>query len=206
MSDPSQEPTSPEELAELKAESRRRRRQAQTPINLVVALIASLGIVLFLVFVVVRPDPGDPEPIDFRAIEVDASAAVGTQLAAPQVPATWVCNRADLQSVDGISTWYVGFVTSETGYVALEQGVEADATWLANRVGSARADGERTIDGITWQVYDRRDDPDAGNLAFALSAEFEGSTVVLRGTAPDEEFDALASLVAGELSTEEEAP
>ncbi len=203
MSDPSREPATPEELAALKAENRRLRRQAQTPVNLVVALVASLGIVLFLVFVVVRPDPGDPEPIDFRSIAADASAAVDTELAAPQVPATWVCNRADLQSVDGISTWYVGLVTSETGFLAIEQGVDADATWLSNRIEGARADGDREIDGVTWQVYDQRDDPDAGNLAFALSAEFEGSTVVLRGTAPDEEFDALASLVAGELMTEE---
>ena len=54
-------PETPEETAARKAENSRKRRANQTAFNLIVATIASLGIVLFLVVVVVRPNP-EPAP------------------------------------------------------------------------------------------------------------------------------------------------
>jgi len=46
----------PEEAAARKAEARRLRRQRQNTRNLVASIAASLGLVVFLVLVVARPD------------------------------------------------------------------------------------------------------------------------------------------------------
>src|SRR5690606_24284365 len=56
-----EEPTA-EEAA---AERRRQRRNRQTVFNLVIAMVASLGVMLFLVLVVVRPEPAPRAPIDY---------------------------------------------------------------------------------------------------------------------------------------------
>ena len=50
-------------------------------------------------------------------------------------------------------------------------------------------------------MYDHRDEPDPGNYAYALSAQLEGSVIVLHGTASDEEFALVASGVSASEST-----
>ena len=61
-------PETPEETAARKAENSRKRRANQTAFNLIVATIASLGIVLFLVVVVVRPNPEPAPGIEYVTI------------------------------------------------------------------------------------------------------------------------------------------
>jgi hypothetical protein len=52
-----------------------------------------------------------------------------------------------------------------------------------------------------WQVYDRRDVQDPGNLAYAMTTVDGDSTIVLGGTASDTEFEVLAETVGAELDT-----
>ena len=65
-------PETPQETADRRAAAAAKRRSNQTVFNLVIATVASLGVVLLLVLVVVRPDPGPAEPIDVAAIAADA--------------------------------------------------------------------------------------------------------------------------------------
>ncbi|WFR68334.1 hypothetical protein P9139_08975 [Curtobacterium flaccumfaciens] len=79
-------PETPEETWARKDAARTARRQHQTAFNLVIALIASLGIVLFLVAVVVRPNTSVVDrAVDYRHVASQAKVP-GVELAAPVLP------------------------------------------------------------------------------------------------------------------------
>jgi hypothetical protein len=164
----------------------------------VLATAASLGIVAFLFAVVVRPAPQPPEPVDYVAIAEAADADV--PLAAPVVPVDWYANSARYRTEFGVQTWYVGFITADAGFIALNQGIGANETWVNAELDGSAVTGETRIGGLDWQVHDQRDRDGAGNYVYALSTEFEGSTVVLHGTASDAEFESLAASIASELA------
>ena len=194
-------PETPEETAARKAETSRKHRSNQTLLNLVGATIASLAIVLFLVVVVVRPAPGPTEPIDFVTIASQAQGESEVPLLAPGLPESWVANAARFESVAEVPTWYIGFITPEPQFIALNQGIDANATWVSTVLDGAKPTGETTIEGIRWAVYDRRDVDDPGNIAYALVTEADGSTIVLHGTADDAEFGLLATSIAADLES-----
>lgn len=186
-----------QEAAPTVEERRAARRANQTTFNLVLALLASLGIVLFLVVVVIRPDM-QPRTVDFAQIGAEAQSSVEQPLAVPDLSDSWSANRAELVAdpADGVTRWEIGFLTPGGEYIGLVQGLDANESWLADQVRSARPDGTERIGGFTWQAYDRRDVADPGNLEYALVTTTDGSTIVLGGTASDEEFAALAAAVA----------
>jgi hypothetical protein len=187
----------PEETAERRAAARSARRSNQTALNLVVALVASLGIVALLVLVVVRPDP-PRNPVDYLEAARAAQAATDETLAAPVLPDTWGANRAEFEQgpADGVDRWEVGFLTAGGDYIGLVQGIDANPSWVAEGVADARSTGTVRIGGLEWTVYDRRTADDPGNLAYALVTTSETSTIILGGTASDDEFAVLADAVA----------
>jgi len=189
-----------QEAAPTVEERRAARRANQTTFNLVIALIASLGVVGLLVAVVIRPDVTRPA-VDYVAVGADAQQSVGEPLAVPSLPEGWSANRAELVSspADGVTRWEVGYLTPEGDYIGFVQGIDANASWLADQVRSARVSGTENLGGLRWDAYDRRDVPDPGNVAYALATEAGASTIVLGGTASDAEFAELAAAVAESL-------
>lgn len=195
-------PETPQETATRKAETSRLHRSNQTALNLVAALVVSLGVVLLIVLVVVRPDPAPRASVDYQATAAEAQTSVDAPLASPSLPADWSANSAKLEtSSDDVTSWYIGFVTPTDQFVAVRQGLDANSTWLAAQLGFSKASGTATIDGVTWQLYDNRASrDDQGNLAYVMTTELAGSTFVLFGTAPDSEFETLAASLAAQLS------
>lgn len=194
-------PETPQETADRKATASATRRANQTWFNLVIALVASLGIVAFLVVVVVRPDQGGPRTdVDWAGTAAQAQGTAPGPLVVPELPARWHANRAEYaaDTADGVPTWGIGFLTPKTQYIGLTQGFGANDSWVADQLDKHRATGSTTVGGTTWVVYDRRDADDPGNLAYALVAEFDGSDVVLAGTAGDAEFRTLAAAVVAD--------
>jgi len=190
----------PDEVADRKAAASAARRANQTAVNLVIALLASLAVVALILLVVVRPQGIEREPIDYAEIAAGAEDSTGVPLAAPRLPEGWSANRAELvRGDDGILTWRIGFVTPAEQYIGLVQGIDADDRWAGDQVEHARESGTARLGGVSWRSYDRRSEPDPGNLAYALVAGFGDSTVVLGGTASDEEFEVLATAVAESL-------
>ena len=183
---------SAEEVAAVKAENSRRHRAAQTTRNLIWALVATLIVVLFLVLVVVRPDLQAADPVDFGTVASQAQPGIDETLAAPVLPSGWTSNRADLTKSGDIPVWYIGFITPSDQFIALNQGVNANATWVDNLLDRAKPTGSTIIDGTEWTVYDHRSSDDPGNLAYALVTVAGDSTYVLHGTASDGEFALLA--------------
>ena len=161
--------------------------------NLVWALVATLVVVLFLVFVVVRPDSAPREPVDYGTIAAQVQGDLAVSIAAPALPEGWSANEAQLRTAGEIPVWYIGFITPKQQFIALNQGVDANPTWVDNVLDSAKPTGSLVIGNLTWTVYDHRDADDPGNLAYALVTENQESTFVLYGTASDTEFETLAT-------------
>lgn len=195
-------PETAQETADRRANATRVRRQNQNFLNLIIALLASLAVVAVVVLVVVRPDAAVREPVDYRAISLEADAPV--PLAAPVLSAEWAANSAVYNGTptDGVSSWYVGFVTPEEQFIGLRQGIDANPTWLANQLAGTAPTGSTTIDGIEWAVYDRRAVKDAGNRAYALSTAGSRSTFILFGTATDGEFMELATQLTATIAAD----
>jgi len=192
-------PETPEETAARKAEASRKRRANQTVRNLVLALVASLGIVLLLVLVVPRGDGPARQTIDWEDAAAESQPAVEEPLAVPRLPPEWTANAAELEVEGDVPTWYIGFLTPSGQYIGLDQGIGADARWLDDRLADSPSTGTVEIAGTGFDEYDRRDADDPGNLAYALTTERAGATVVLFGTAPDDEFALLAASVVDAL-------
>jgi hypothetical protein len=194
-------PETPEEIAERKAAASAKRRSNQTAINLVLALLASLGVVALVILVVVRPTAIDREPVDYAAVAADAQQAVDVSLIVPALPDGWTANRAELVTGtgDGIDSWQIGLLTPGEQYIGFVQGIRVDERWVSEQTANAEPTDTVTVGGHVWQVYDRRDVQDPGNLAYALTTVSGDSTVVLGGTASDAEFETLAAAVGDEL-------
>jgi hypothetical protein len=194
-------PETPDELADRRAESSRRHRANQTLINLLLAIGASLAIVVVLVLVVVRPVPdGDAKHVDYRQIAAQAQSAVSTPLAAPELPAKWWANRAELNQPSGqVASWEIGLISPASRYVGLVEGIDADATWVADQVAKLQPTGSHRYGGLNWRVYDHRDA--GGDVAYALVTTSGRSTIVLTGsTATDEEFATVATAIGKDLT------
>ncbi|WP_168200386.1 DUF4245 domain-containing protein [Protaetiibacter larvae] len=192
-----------QETAERKAAASAKRRNNQTVLNLSIATVASVLIAIFLVYAVGLTDQGSRiDPVDYRAAAEAAQDSFSEPLATPQLSDDWSANRAEIvRGSDGVTSWQIGFVTPNQRYIALIQAVDANPSWLADTVRDAQQQGTRAIGGRDWQVYDRRDASDPGNVAFALVTVSGASTIVLAGTADDPEFEVLAEAVAAELDS-----
>jgi hypothetical protein len=193
-------PETPEETAARKVENSRKHRANQTLRNLVFALLASLAVVFVLVLVVVRPDGAPRATVDYRADASASQAQAGQVLAAPPLSAGWSANDDGLTTgSDSVVAWKVGLITPSDQYIGLVQGIDANATWVANELENKRSTGSTSIGGRDWTVVDRRTDPDPGNYAYSLSTVIGSSSIVLHGTAPTTEFDTLAAAIAAQL-------
>ena len=199
-------PETPEETAARKAENSLKHRQRQTLLNLVLALGASLLVVLVIVLIVPRSDaPMEPD-IDVAPIAEQAQIASDDPLAVPELPEGWRANAAELRTstVDGVTAWYVGYLTPSDEYIGMYQGLEANPTWVAGLLERTLATGTTTIDGIEWTVYDNRDSgDDVGNARYGLTTEAGGSTFVLLGTATREEFLTLATALVPTIDAQQ---
>jgi hypothetical protein len=199
-------PETPDETAARKAENSLKHRQRQTLLNLVLALGASLLVVLVIVLIVPRSDaPMEPD-IDVAPIAEQAQIASDDPLAVPELPEGWRANAAELRTstVDGVTAWYVGYLTPSDEYIGMYQGLEANPTWVAGLLERTLASGTTTIDGIEWTVYDNRDSgDDVGNARYGLTTEAGGSTFVLLGTATPEEFLTLATALVPTIDAQQ---
>ncbi|WP_166867597.1 DUF4245 domain-containing protein [Salinibacterium sp. ZJ70] len=192
----------PEETFARKAATSRAHREGKTWFALVGALLGTLGVVLFLVLVVARPDQGVfREPVDYATSTHNAQSGFDDKLVIPELGDEWTSNfaRSAKKTAAGVTAWEIGFVSPNREFVQLTQAFDTDATWIANTVRDAQAGPIVELGGIPWTTYDRRDVEDAGNVAFALVAELDDRTIVVSGTARDADLETVAAATAEEL-------
>lgn len=195
-------PETPDETAYRKAQSSRNHRLNQTTKNLVLAIIASVGIVLVIVLIVPRSNGSQLKSVDYLHVASQAQQQVSEHLAAPRLPSGWKSNDAEIKpkGADGVQTWYIGLITPDTQFIGVTQGLEANATWVSDQLDQTAQTTVTTLDGVSWDVYDRRSQSDTGNFAYAMVATIGKSTLVLSGTASTKQFDLVAERAARDLA------
>jgi len=197
-------PETPEETARRKAEASRNRRARQTINNLIYALLATLGIVLVVVLLVPRAQAPVRGDVDYRTAAAQASASLGEPVVVPEVPTGWSSNAAELrtETADQVTEWYIGFLTPSNEYIGFSEGIEANSTWLLQKVEGATQSGSQSIGGVMWSVFDNRTAEDPGLAEYALATTADGTAYVLYGSAGDDEFRTLAEGVAARITAD----
>lgn len=187
------DPSTPAPRPVLTAKQAQRARQPWPAMALsVLVLLVLVGVVMVL-----NPEP----PARPREDRVDVAAAAATvphddgvlPALAPEVPEPWYANYARLQTVDGVSTWDVGWVVTDTVFAGLQQADDVDPTWVNLRVDGIPAAETIEIDGIAWDLHTAPQSPER-----RLVAEVDGTTVVLTTTGDRAVLEDLARGVAKE--------
>ncbi|WP_111719244.1 DUF4245 domain-containing protein [Homoserinimonas sp. OAct 916] len=194
-------PETPEETAARKAQNSKNHRARQTPNNLVLSLLATVGVVILIVLIVPRGDQDHMPDVDYAQVASQAQTSVAETLFVPALPENWTANVAALRTgADDVLNWQIGLLTPSVEYIALKQGLDASPTWLAAELPTLQVTGEETVDGVTWQVYDNRAaSKGEGNLQFAVSTVTASSILVLHGTASDQEFHTVQATLADQI-------
>lgn len=197
-------PETPEETAARKAQNSANHRNRQTINNLVYSLIATVALVIVIVLVVPRGNPTATQPpVDYASVAQEAQGSQADPLLVPKLPADWTSNSAELRTktADGVDAWYIGLITPKGEYIGITQGFDANDSWVADQVDKSRIGGTRDIDGVTWDVYDnRKSSSGAGNVEYALTTNAGHSSIVVVGTADDDEFRTVAASLADQIT------
>lgn len=175
----------PDEAAARKAEAKRLRRQRQNTRNLVASIGASLGLVVFLVLVVARPDESIVQPIDYELVAGNTQPSAPGQLLAPPLDETWSANRVELTEEAYGRVWAIGLVSSTGDYVELAQVFGDREEAITDLVGVGGTVGQTTLAGqseVSWTTIDRSDMDNPGNALFALISDSDDGVVVISGT------------------------
>lgn len=196
-------PETPEETAARKAQNSANHRSRQTVNNLVYSLIATVALVVVIVLVVPRGNPTSSAPaVDYASVAQQAQGSEPDRLLVPELPSDWTSNSAELRTktADGVDAWYIGLLTPKGQYIGVIQGFGANDSWVADQVDRTRISGTRELSGVKWDVYDNRSSGSStGNVDYALATSAGKSSVVVFGTASDDEFTTVASALAGQL-------
>ena len=197
-------PETPEETAERKAADSRNHRNRQTVNNLVFSLIATVAVVALIVLFVPRGQPAGAPAVDYASIARQAQGAEPDALLTPALPSGWKSNAAELRTKtpDGVDAWYIGLITPSKEYIGIMQGFKANDSWLATQVDRSLVSSTKTACGLRWDVYDNRNSgQDNGNVDYALATKAGSSTVVVFGTAQNQEFDTVTNALCNQLGT-----
>ena len=201
-------PETAAETAARKSQASADHRRHQTVNNLVYSLLATVALVVVIVLMVPRATPAPVKTVDYAQIAKQGAGVEPDPLLVPDLPKSWSSNSAQLrqQTDDHVDAWYIGLITPSQQYIGLLQGFDANATWLSEQVSNTNPVGKATLDGITWHIYDNRNaSRDVGDAQYALVTEQGASTVVLYGTASNNEFDRLADSVSKQLASDSKA-
>jgi hypothetical protein len=197
-------PETPDETAERKAQNSRNHRNRQTINNLVYSLIATVGLVAVIVLFVPRGNPVDSTPaVDYKSIAAEAQGSEPDRLLIPSLPSGWKSNNAQLntKTPDKVDSWYIGLITPKGEYIGIRQGFDANDSWIAEQVNKSLIKNTTTIDGVKWDVYDnRKSGQDNGDVDYALVNTTGKSSIVIFGTAVDDEFRTVAHSLADQIS------
>jgi hypothetical protein len=180
-----------------------KRRARQTVNNLVLALIASLGIMIAIVLIVPRDDSNRIQSVDFKSIAAEAHASSGKQIAAPELPDGWWSNSArwSPKPADGVQNWYAGFVGPKNQYIGLTQAFGINPTWLAFQLKNSAKTGTQAVGNYTWDIYEAlepSDPPKTKDFMMVLNYN-EHDTAIIYGVAKPQDFVDLATAIQVKL-------
>ena len=181
-------------------DSAAKHRAKQTVVNLILSIIATLGIVLITILIVPRDDSNRIKPVDYLAVAASAEASSNLNLIAPALPEGWWANQARWSSAasDGVLVWKVGFVGPDNQYIGLTQAFKVNPTWVSLRTQGFENDPTATNAIPDWQFL--RPDANTDADPYLWTLERDGNFVSLTSTASLEELAIFTSLVEQELA------
>jgi Protein of unknown function (DUF4245) len=156
--------------------------------NLVLSLLAVVGMMLVLVLVVPRVSSVSGPPVDVHATGVGVKEQTGWPIVeAVGLPKGWNTTSARfVRTTDGFSTWHAGYQTPSGTYVAVEQTKDPTPLWVEAQTNRAPKTGTLEAGGRTWTKYVR--DTKVQNSLVAGPASPGDLTTLITGTASFEEM------------------
>lgn len=194
-------PNAQDSVGQYDPDSAAKHRAKQTVINLVLALVATLGIVLVTVLVVPRDDSNRIKPIDYLAASVAAEDSSKLNIAAPaNLPEGWWANQAKWSetAADGVKVWKVGFVGPDNQYVGVTQAFSVNPTWVALALTGFEKYDYAFGSSENWTFYQPGKNTDADPYLWVL--EKDGNFISLKSTATPIELEEFAFLIEKELN------
>jgi hypothetical protein len=182
-----------------------KRRARQTLINLLLSLVASVGVMVLLVLAVPRDDSNRIQPVDYQAVASSAASEAPGRILLPVIPVDWYSNAARYRSsaLDGVANWYAGFVGPNSEFVAMTQGFEVNTTWMQLMLDSNEQTGEVAIQGQNWKIYESmRENNPKKSQDYMMVLEYQGNALFLYGVAPVEVLEDFASQLTLLIETE----
>jgi hypothetical protein len=187
------------ELSKLSDDERAKKRRAkQTQNNLILSLLACLGMVAVIVLAVPRPTTSLIPHVDYKTVASQAASTSNLPIVAPALPgAKWYSNAARFTAkpADGVANWYVGFVGPKEEYLGLTQGFGANPTWTLLQLEGDIPSGTVSIAGtkwVIWQATTKNDPPKSRD--YALVAD-----VAATSSAPAQQFIVFGSATKSQL-------
>jgi hypothetical protein len=181
------------------------RRARQTLINLLLSLLATVGVMVLLVLAVPRDDSNRVQPLDYKSVASEASKEAPGELLVPEMPVDWYSNAARYRSSaqDGVANWYLGFVGPNSEFIAMTQGFEVNSTWMQLMLESNKQSGEVSIQGQTWKIYEsvRISNPPKSK-DYMMVLEYQDQAVFVYGVAPKEALEDFASQLTRALGAD----
>jgi hypothetical protein len=170
--------------------------------NLVAALLATLAVVVVIMFAVPRGTPPEREPIDVAAVAESIAASEERTVITPEMSDGWVVNNAGIEgngSVRAFTVVYAPAGEDQRGFLRVAQGFDADEAWAARVLSGSAPQDTVTIDGITWERYDLDADR-TGNITVALATDAGTDTVLIYGAAAEKALEETARSVTDQIT------
>ena len=185
------------------SDSAARHRARQTVINLILALGASIGLVVTLVLIVPRDDSSRIREIDYTAASQKAKADSGFEVITITPPENWWSNNAKLttNNIDTVPVFKAGFVGSDIKYVGYTQAFNANPTWLALSLNGKVLTKEYSSKHYKWDVYESiiKNEPKK-TMDYIMVLNYKDQDyVLLYGVAEDSEFKTFIDSIDEEL-------
>jgi len=167
-------------------DSAAKHRAKQTVNNLVLALLASLGIVLVTVLAVPRDDSNRIQPVDYQASVAAAEASSKLDILAPALPQDWWSNRATWhgKTIDGVSYFETGFVGPKNQYVLVTQAFAVNPTWVALASKEYGPDSGAPATNERWMKW--FNSTEGANDPYFWTLEQQGNLISLRGSSVED--------------------
>lgn len=181
-------------------DSAAKHRAKQTVVNLVLSLVACLGIVIVTVLAVPRDDSNRIKPVDYVTAAESAEAASNLNLVAPELPSGWWANQAkwNASAADGVKVWKVGFVGPKNQYIGVTQGFGVNPTWVALQTIGFEPDTESKAKNNTWTKWKPAKNTDADPHLWTF--EKDGNFIAMSSTASEADLDEFAALIEKEIN------
>jgi hypothetical protein len=125
--------------------------------NLVLSLLAVLGMVAVLILLVPRVSSVSAPAVDIHATAVDVQRRTDWPIVeAVGLPEGWTATSARyVRTTGGFMTWHAGYQLPDGSYVAVEQTMDPSPAWVEAQTNRAPRVGTVEAAGRTWTTFER---------------------------------------------------